>query len=70
MEKTSEQECASRGRGWVVGGVGSSGQDISGNPNFFVLFMGRVSKGIGENKRSGLGAISARSRRDLGADLA
>ena len=52
---------------WVVG---SSSQDVSGNPKPFALFMMRVSQISGQNIISGPGAISARSRRDLGADLA
>ena len=55
---------------WVVWGVGSSGQDVSGDPNFFASFMSRVNKIIEQNKNSGRGAISAGSRRDLVAEIA
>ena len=70
MEKRSEKDCASGGPVWVVWVVGSSSQDVSGNPKLFALFMMRVSQISGQNIISGPGAISARSRRDLGADLA
>ena len=48
----------------------SVGESLRGTAVFFALCMADVSKKNRENQRSGLGAISGRSRGGLAADLA